>query len=26
MGLEETPKEPVKFLETLLNEYVVLTR
>jgi hypothetical protein len=26
MNLEQTPKEPTKFLETLLNEYVVLTR
>jgi hypothetical protein len=26
MGLEQTPKEHLKFLETLLNEYVVLTR
>jgi hypothetical protein len=26
IGLEETPKERMKFLETLLNDYVVLTR
>jgi len=26
MHLEQTPKEPTKFLETILNEYVVLTR
>ena len=26
MGLEQAPKEHTKFLETLLNEYVVLTR
>ncbi len=26
MGIEQTPKEHLKFLETLLNEYVVLTR
>lgn len=26
MGIEQTPKEHLKFLETLLNEYIVLTR
>ena len=26
IGLEETPKERIKFMETLLNDYVVLTR
>jgi predicted nucleotidyltransferase len=26
LNLEETPKERIKFLETVLNDYVVLTR
>ena len=26
MGLEETPKKRLKFLQTLLQDYVVLTR
>jgi hypothetical protein len=26
LGLTETPKERIKFLETVLNDYVVLTR